>query len=76
MFEFNYHIHYRPGFKIGEPDGLSRPSMEEKFGMDAHFFDEGQLMDLDNNDIGEEEDAADMELAGNHMATWEKKNRL
>ena len=30
MSEFIYHIHYRPGFKLGKPDGLSRRSEEEK----------------------------------------------
>ena len=39
MSEFIYHIHYRPGFKMGKPDGLSRRSGEEKSGMDAHFLD-------------------------------------
>ena len=44
--------------------------------MDGHFFDEGQLLDLENNDIREEEDAEDVELEGIDMPTWEKKNRL
>ena len=57
MSEFFYHIHYRPGFKIGKPDGLSRRSGEEKSGMNTHLFDEGQLLDLENDDVGEEEDA-------------------
>ena len=45
-----------------KPDGLSRRSGEEKSGMDAHFFNEGQLLDLENNNVGEEEDAEDVEL--------------
>ena len=61
---------------MGKPDGLSRPSGEEKSGMDAHFFDEGQLMDLENDEVGEEEDAEDVELEGIDMGTWEKTNRL
>ena len=35
---------------MGKPDGLSRHSGEDKSGMDAKFFKEGQLLDL-----GEEE---------------------
>ena len=46
MSEFRYNIHYRPGTKMGKPDGLSRRSGEEKSGMDAKFFEEGQLLDL------------------------------
>ena len=74
MPEFIYHIHYRPGFKIGKPDGLSRRLGEEKFGMDAHFFDEGQLLNLKNNNVREEEDVEDVELEGIDVVTWEKKN--
>ena len=76
MSEFIYHIHYRPGFKMGKPDGLSRRSGEEKSGMDAHFCDIAQLLDLENDDIGEEKDVEDMELEGIYVATWEKKNGL
>ena len=52
MSEFRYNIHYRPGTKMGKPDGLSRRSGEEKSGMDGMFFEEGQLHDLgeDEND--------------------------
>ena len=76
MSEFIYHIHYRPGFKMGKPDGLSRRSGEEKSAMDAHFFNEGQLLELENDDIGEAEDAEDVELEGIDVATWQKKNGL
>ena len=44
--------------------------------MEAHFFDEGQLLDLENDDTEEEEDADDVELEGIDLATWEKKNGL
>ena len=44
--------------------------------MEAHFFDEGQLLDLENDNVGGEEDAEDVELQGIDMATWEKKNGL
>ena len=76
MSEFIYHMHYRPGFKMGKPDGLFRRSGEEKSGMDEHFFDEGQLLDLETNDVGEEKDAEDVELEGIDVATWEQKNGL
>ena len=76
MSKFIYYIHYRPEFKISEPDGLSRGSGEEEFEMDAQFFDEGQLLDLENNNAGEEEDAEDMKLEGIRMGTWKKKNGL
>ena len=47
---------------MGKPDGLSRHSGEETSGIDAHFFDEGHLLDLENDNIKEEEDAEDVEL--------------
>ena len=61
---------------MGKPDGLSRRSGEEKSGMDAHVFDAGQLLDLENNDVAEEEDAEDVELEGIDVAKWKKKNGL
>ena len=44
--------------------------------MTAHFFNEGQLLDLENNDVGEEEDTKDVELEVIDVAIWEKKNGL
>ena len=76
MYTFIYHVHCRPGFKIGKPDGLSGCSGQEKYGMDRDFFDEVQLLDLANNDMRQEEDMEDVELEGIDVATWEKKNRL
>ena len=76
MSEIIYHIHYRPGFEIGKPDGLSRHSGEEKSGMDSHVFNEGQLLDLENDDVREEEDAENMELQASKVATWERENGL
>ena len=61
MSEFIYHVYYRHGFMIGKPNTLSRRSGAGKSGMDANFFDERQLLDLENNDVGEEQDAKDME---------------
>ena len=76
MSEFIYHIHYRPGCKIGKQDGLSRRSGEEKYGIDKHFFDEGQLLDLENDDVVDKEDAEDVEVEEINVAMWKKKNRL
>ena len=61
---------------MGKLDSLSRCSVEQKYRMNAHVFKEGQLMDIENDNVGEEEDAEDVELAGIDMAMWEKKNRL
>ena len=76
MSEFIYHIHYRPGFKMGQPDGLSGYLKEVKSRMDAHFFHEAQLLAIENDNIGEEEAIEDMELEGIDVAKWEKNNGL
>src|SRR5436853_5747977 len=76
MSEFIYQIHYRPGSKIGKPDGLPRRSGEEKSGMEAQFFEEGQLLDLEGANNGEKEDAEDVELEGIDVAGWDKRNGL
>ena len=47
---------------MGKLDGLSRRLGEEKSRKDAHFFNEGQLLDLENDDMREEQDAEDVEL--------------
>ena len=44
--------------------------------MDAHFFDEGQLLDFENDDVGEEDNAKDVELEGIDVARWETRNGL
>ena len=59
-----------------KPDGLSRRLGEERSGMNTHYFDERQFLDLENDDVGEEEDAEDVELQGIDVATWEKQNGL
>ena len=76
MSEFNYHVYYRPGFKLAKPNGLTRRLVEEKYEMDTDFFDEGQLLDLKNDNVGKEEDTEDVELEGIDVTTWEKKNGL
>ena len=59
---------------MGKPNGLTRRSGEEKSEIDAHLFDEGQLLDLENDNVGEEEDTEDVELQGIDVTTWKKKN--
>jgi len=76
MSELMYHIHYRPRSKMGKADGLSRRSGEEKSGMEARSFDEGQLLDLEEDDAEEREDVDDVELEAIDVASWEKKNEL
>ena len=61
---------------MGKLDGLSTRSGEEKSGMEVQFFNEGQLMDLEEGNVGEEEDVEDVELEGINMARWKKKNGL
>src|SRR5436853_7650755 len=76
MSEFMYQIHYRPGSKMSKLDGLSRRSGEEKSGMEAQFFEEGQLLDLKEDNDEEEEDGEDVELEGTDVAGWGKRNGL
>ena len=61
---------------MGKPDGISRDSGEENSGMDTDFFKKGCVLDLENDDIGEEEDEKDVELEGINMAMWANKNKL
>ena len=54
MSELIYHIHYRAGFKMGKPEGLSSHGGEEKSAIDVHFFDAEEWQDFENDGIGEE----------------------
>ena len=76
MSEFQYQIHYRPGSRMGKPDGLSRRSGKEISGMEDQFFEDAQLLDLEGDDVGEKEHAEDVKLEGIDVAKWEKKNSL
>ena len=67
MSELLHHIHERPGFKIGKPDGLSMCSAEQKSTIDADFFNQVQLLYVENYHIGQEVHAEDMELEGIDM---------
>ena len=49
---------------MGKPDGLSRRSGEEKLGMDAKFLQEGQLLDLGEDENDNEGNADHIELEG------------
>ena len=44
--------------------------------MDAHFSDGGQLLDLENEDVGVEKYVEDVESDRIDVAIWEKKNGL
>ena len=44
--------------------------------MDIHFINKGQLIDVENDDIEEEEEAEDVEVDGIESATLEKKKKL
>ena len=50
-------------------DMQSRRSGLEKSGMDTFYFDEGQLLDNRNDDIGEKETSEDVDSEGIHVAT-------
>ena len=60
---------------MGKPNGLSRRLGKEKSGMDTYFCDEGQVMDLENDNIEEKENIENVELKVIDMVTWEKENR-
>ena len=61
---------------MDKPDGLSRPSAEEKSGIDAKFFEEGQLLDLGEDENDNEGNAEDIELEGIDVSKWDKRNGL
>ena len=54
---------------MGKWDGLSRRLGEAESGMNAQFFIEGQLLNLEIDGVGEEEDVKDVELEGIDVAT-------
>ena len=76
MSEFRYNIHYGAGTKMGKPDGLFRHSGEEKSAMDAKFFEQGQLLDLGEDENDNEGNADDIELEGIDVTKWDKRNGL
>ena len=76
MSEFRYNIHYGPATKMRKPDGLSRHSGQEKSAMDAKFFDEGQLLDLEEDENDNQGNADNIELDGMDHSKWDKHNGL
>ena len=61
---------------IGKLDALSKYSGEEKHRIQAQFFNEGQLIDLNNNNIREKENVKDVELEGIDVITWQKSTNF
>ena len=61
---------------MGTPDSLSRRSGEEKSGIDAKVLEEGQLLDLEEDENDEERNAEDIELEGIDVSKWDTQNRL
>ena len=61
---------------MGKPDGLSRRLGKENSAIDIYFFNEGKLLDLENENVGEEEDMEDMEIKAIDVARYENKNGL
>ena len=76
MFEFHYNIHYRPGTKMGKPDGLSKRFGEEKSAMGAKFVEEEQLLDLVEDENDNKGNAEDIELEEIDISKWDKHNGL
>ena len=61
---------------MGKPDCLSRRASEQKSGMNAKFFEEGQLLDLGEDENDNEGNAEDIELEGIDVSKWDKQNGL
>ena len=76
MSEFIYCVHYRPGFRMVKPNSLSRYLVKEKSRIYAQFFDEVQLLDQDNDDVGDDENVEDMQIKEIDMVTRERKDGL
>jgi len=51
MYKFTYQIYYQSGTKMAKPDILSRLLREEKFGIEAKFFEKGQLIVLEEDNV-------------------------
>ena len=61
---------------MGKPDGLSRRSGEEKSSMDSKFFEDGQHLNLGEDENDNEGNAEDIELEGIDVSKWDKRNGL
>ena len=69
-----HHVYYSHGFKMSKPDSGSGCLGTEKSRMDVYIFDQEQWRKLENNNVGDGQDTADVELEGIDIATCEKKN--
>ena len=76
MCESRSKIRPRPGSKIGQPDGLSRHSGEEKTAMDAMFLEEGLLLDMGEGENEHENNDENVEVEGIDVSKWHKRNGL
>jgi len=61
---------------MGKADGLSRCSGEEKCGIEGKLFEEGQLLDFEEDDVEERGNADDVELEAIDVASWQKMNGI
>ena len=61
---------------MGKPDGLSRRSGVEKSEVDAKVFEEGQLLDLGEDENDNEYNADNIELGGIAVSKWDKCKEL
>ena len=62
MCNYRYNIHDRPTTKIGEPDSRCTCSGQEKSGMEEMFIEQGQLLDLVEDESDNGMYAEDMEV--------------
>ena len=61
---------------MGIPDGLSRRSGEEKSGIDAKFFEEGQLLNPGEDENDNDGNTEDIELEEIDVSKWDTRNGL
>ena len=76
MSAFTNYIYYGPEFEIRASNGLSRYAKAQKSIRDTDFFNERHLLELANNNIGQEYDVEDIELQDRDVAARQTKNRL
>ena len=61
---------------MGKPAGLSSGCGKERSTIDTYCFNEGQLIDLENNNVRKQEDTEDVQLEGIGVTMWETTNRV
>ena len=62
MQDSRNNIHYHSGFQTGKPHCLTVHLDKDKYRMDAYVFNIVQLLHLNKNDIGVEEEVEDIEV--------------